>query len=168
MRFSAFCVAEVPDPDRLMVVGEFEALLVTVTVPESAPAVAGSKCTLNEVVCPCANGSGKDTPLTVKFADALTAEIVTVEFPVLVRVTACDALLFPVAVDGKLREVGEAESVRTDAIPDPDSTTPVEEVGVLLVNVKVAENALAEVGVKPTVNGHEVPGASVSGSDRPE
>jgi hypothetical protein len=63
--------AEAPEPESLTVVGEFEAVLVTVTVPESEPVVVGAKSTLNEVVWPGAREMGTLAPETVKFADGV-------------------------------------------------------------------------------------------------
>src|SRR5215469_8553485 len=97
-----------------MVVGEFEALLVAVTVPESEPVVV------------------------------------------------------PVEVVGKVSEVGEAESARMGDTLVPESGMFSEEGDALLESVRVAEKVVADVGVKPTVNGEEAPGAIVRGSARRE
>ena len=59
-------------PDSVTVVGELEALLVTVTVPESVPEAAGAKITLNVVDCPAARETGREMPEIVKLADAAT------------------------------------------------------------------------------------------------
>jgi hypothetical protein len=161
-------VADAPEPESLTVVGEFEALLVMVTVPESAPVVVGANSTLNPVVWPAAREMGSVKPVTVKFADGVICEMETAELPVLVRVTLCEALVVPMVVVGKLSEVGEAERVSTGAVPVPESGTLNEEVGALLASVRMAEKVLAEVGVKPTLNGEEAPGAMVRGRASPE
>ena len=46
------CACAVRVPVSAIVIGEFVALLVTVTVPEALPAAAGVKVTLNGDVCP--------------------------------------------------------------------------------------------------------------------
>jgi hypothetical protein len=151
-----------------MVVGEFEALLVAVTVPESKPVVVGAKNTLKEVLWPADTEMGSIMPLTVKFVVAVTCEIETAELPVLLSVTVCDALVVPVEVVGKVSEVGEAESARMGDTLVPESGMFSEEGDALLESVRVAEKVVADVGVKPTVNGEEAPGAIVRGSARRE
>ena len=152
----------------MTLVGEFEALLVAVTVPDSEPVVVGAKNTLNAVLCPADKEMGSVMPLREKFVEAVTCEIETAELPVLVSVTVCDALVVPVVVIGKVSEVGEAESVRMGDVLVPESRMFSEEVGALLESVRVAEKVVADVGVKPTVNGEEAPGAIVRGSARRE
>jgi hypothetical protein len=71
-------------------------------------------------------------------------------------------------VDGKLSELGDAERVRTGEVPVPESGRLNEEVGALLTSVIVAEEALAVLGVNPTVKGEDAPGARVNGSAKPE
>jgi hypothetical protein len=146
-----------PEPESLIVVGEFEALLVTVTVPESVPVVAGAKNTLKAVLCPADKEMGGKIPLTEKFVGAVTCEIETAELPVLVSVTVCDALVVPMVVLGKVSEAGETESVRIGAVPVPEIGMISEEVGALLERVRVAEKVVADVGVKATVNSEEAP-----------
>ena len=83
-----------PEPDRPIVVGEFVALLVTVTLPVTPPTDAGAKSTFNVVLCPGARICPVDTPLALKPGPAmLTFETVTLEFPELVSVI--EAPLFP-------------------------------------------------------------------------
>ena len=168
LRMTLGTVEIAPKPESLMVVGEFEALLVTVTVPESVPVVVGAKNTLKAAFCPADREMGSVMPLTEKFVEPVTCEIETAELPVLVSVTVCDALVVPVVVVGKVSEVGEAESVRMGDVLVPESRMFREEVGALLESVRVAEKVVADVGVKPTVNSEEAPGAMVRGSARPE
>ncbi len=132
-------VEEAPDPDKVIVVGELEALLVTVTVPERLPVVVGAKITLKVVDCPADKETGRVRPLTEKFVDAVTCEMETTELPELVRVTLCDALEVPVVVEGKLKEVGEAERVRIGETAEPDIGTIADGVGELLASVRLAE-----------------------------
>jgi len=159
---------EAPDPDTLILVGELEALLVMVMVPERAPAVFGVKTTLKEVDWPAARDSGAVMPEVEKGPpETLTWEMETAELPVLVKVTVCVALL-PVFTVAKLRELGEAERVRTGEVPVPERETLSGEVGSLLVSKRLAEKLLAEEGVKPTVKEEEAPGGIVRGSVSPE
>jgi len=68
----------------------------------------------------------------------------------------------------KLRELGEAERVRTGEVPVPERETVRGEVGTLLVSERLAEKLPAEEGVKPTVKEEEAPGGIVRGSVSPE
>ena len=71
-----------------MVVGEFVALLVKVTVPAELPAVVGVNVTLNVAVWLGGKINPEVTPLVVKTPPVtVTAEIVTFEFPLFVIVT---------------------------------------------------------------------------------
>ena len=54
-----------PVPDNVMNPGEFVALLVTVTLPESGPVPAGAKVTFRVAVCPGATICPEGTPLAV-------------------------------------------------------------------------------------------------------
>jgi len=168
VRLTGGTVEVAPEPESLMGVGEFEALLVTVTVPESEPVVVGAKNTLKAVLWPADKEMGSIMPLTVKFVVAVTCETETAELPVLLSVTICDALAVPVEVVGKVSEVGAAESTRVGDVLVPESGMFSEEVDALLESVRVAEKVVGDVGVKATLNGEEAPGAMVRGSARPE
>lgn len=63
LRFAVWLSGAVPDPDRETVVGEFAALLVTVTVPEKLPVVVGAKTTLKAVDCPAESVRGRAKPV---------------------------------------------------------------------------------------------------------
>lgn len=77
-----------PVPERAIVAGEPVALLVTVTVPLSAPPVVGKNTTLKLTFCPALNVTGALAPLRLKAAPvSVILEMVTLEFPVLVTVT---------------------------------------------------------------------------------
>lgn len=78
----------VPIPESEMLIGEFAALLVTVTLPDAVTADAGVKITPNVAVCPApiicpAVTPDELNPVPVTFTDA----IVTVELPLFVSVT---------------------------------------------------------------------------------
>ena len=69
-------------------------MLVTVTLPVTATAVAGVKLALSVAVCPGATVCPVETPLAANPApETLTLEIVTSEFPAFVNVTLRPPLL---------------------------------------------------------------------------
>lgn len=73
------------------IVGELDALLTTATVPLASPALRGSKVTLSAVAWPGATVVPEAAPVTAKPVPViLTPEMVTSEFPELVRVIAAD------------------------------------------------------------------------------
>ena len=147
--------------------GELVALLVTVTLPERLPVVAGSNVTVKEVDCPAARARGGVKPETVKPAPAsVSCEMVTPAFPVLAKVTVCVALV-PVVRLPKLSEVGEGVIWRVGETPEPARATTSGELGALLTSVRLPVKLLAEAGVKPTEKANEVPGATESGTARP-
>jgi hypothetical protein len=151
-----------------MVVGELEALLKLVMVPERLPVVVGAKITLKDVDWPAARDKGTVMPVAEKELPAtLTWEMETAELPVFVNVTFCVAML-PVLTVPKLRVVGEAEMVRLGKTPVPERDTVSGDVGALLISERLARKLLAEEGLKPTVNVEEPPGSIVRGSDSPE
>lgn len=92
--------------------------------------------------------------------------MVTEEFPVLVNVTACEALVCKVRLP-KLKEVALAAKTRAWAMPVPERATLKEGVSALLANVKAPVVAAAEVGSKLSVKEEEAPGATVSGKEIP-
>jgi hypothetical protein len=82
-----------PDPDREIVNGEEAASLATVALPNMLPAAAGANVTFKVAVCPGVNISPDEIPPAVNPApETLRLEIVTVEFPALVKVTPCTLL----------------------------------------------------------------------------
>ena len=94
-----------PVPDREIVVGELVALLVTVALPGRLPADAGAKVTFSVAVCPGVRICPEETPLAVYPApEMLTLEMVTLEFPALVKVTP-RMLVLPMLTFEKLRLV---------------------------------------------------------------
>src|SRR5690348_15011058 len=77
-----------PLPLREITLGVFEALLATVTLPVTFPAVAGAKFTVRVADCPAFNIVPAVTPLAVKSALlAVTLETVMLELPEFVNVT---------------------------------------------------------------------------------
>lgn len=148
--------------------GEFEALLVTVTLPVRLPVLVGSKTALKDADCPAASVMGRVTPDVEKPVPlAAIFEILTLALPVFVNVTVCVVLVFVVTLP-KLTDVGEAESVTTEATLVPAKATTTGEVGELFVSERLALKLLAEAGVKLTVKLEEAAGANVSGTVSPE
>ena len=81
-----------PIPESVMVLGEPDAVLVTVTEPLSLPAAPGLKITLNVILCPGLRVTGVFAAVKVNAAPfSLMLETVTFEFPELVTVTLCVA-----------------------------------------------------------------------------
>src|SRR6266702_3900161 len=82
-----------PVPDKLIVKGEFAALLVMVMLPETVPLPPGVNFAVKVVLC-----AGlriiPDPPLTLNPGPEMpTFEIVTIEFPELVKITLMLPLL---------------------------------------------------------------------------
>ncbi len=82
-----------PVPDKLIVKGEFAALLVMVMLPETVPVPPGVNVAVKVVLC-----AGlriiPDPPLTLNPGPEMpTFEIVTIEFPELVKITLMLPLL---------------------------------------------------------------------------
>lgn len=74
-------------PHKLIFVGEFAALLVTVTVPDTLPVSDGAKATGRVAVCPGLR-TLPDMPVALKPGpETLMLEMVTLELPELVKVT---------------------------------------------------------------------------------
>jgi hypothetical protein len=115
------CVAATPVPDTLIVAGEFVALLTIETEPLAAPAAVGAKITVTVTDWFGVKVSPDVTPLAVKLALlTFTAEIVTLELPVLVSDTLCE-LLLPSLMLPKLKLVPLKLNVRVAATPVPVS-----------------------------------------------
>jgi hypothetical protein len=93
-----------------MVVGEFVALLVAVTLPVALPVAAGAKVTFKVAVCPGVRVVPVGTPLTLKPApETVMFEIARLELPEFVSVTG-RVLLALVFTFPKLKLVGPALS----------------------------------------------------------
>ena len=118
---TVWLTAAVPEPESEIVVGEFVALLFTTTLPETLPVVVGAKATANDVAWPGERVRGSARLDTVKpLPVTLSEESETPEFPVLVSVTVCVALV-PVARLPKLRDVGDALSCSVAATVVPET-----------------------------------------------
>ena len=94
-----------PVPESVMDAGELVALLVTITLPGTSPVPEGAKVTFSVAVCPGVTICPDETPLAVYPApEMLTFEIVTFEFPPLVKITG-RMLLLPILTFEKFRLV---------------------------------------------------------------
>ncbi len=113
-----------PVPDIEITIGEFVALLVTVMLPAAFPAAEGSNVALKVAVCPADRINPWIAPLALNPAPATTTfEIVTLDFPELVRITfwvlVLETLTLPKATLVELlfrREVAAALTVRMAAL----------------------------------------------------
>lgn len=142
-------------------------MLTTDALPVSVPATVGVNITLKLAVCPADNVMRGAEPLRVKPVPVtLTEEMLTGELPVFVSVTLCVALALRVRLP-KLKEVVLGVSCRTGASPVPLSGIVVGEFGASLINVRLLEELVPDVGVKLTVKLVDFPGANVSGKARP-
>jgi len=75
-------------PDKLILVGEFAALLVMVTVPDTLPVLEGAKATGRLAVCPGLRTLPDMLVALKPGPETLMLEIVTLELPELVKVTS--------------------------------------------------------------------------------
>jgi hypothetical protein len=110
-----------PVPERGMFNVGFDAVEVSVTVPETAPAAVGANETLNVAVCPAVSVTGAVMPVRLNPEPLLIAtwEMVTLDPPVFVTVSERVCLLPTVTVP-KLRLVGLEVSAPA-AAPVPES-----------------------------------------------
>jgi len=105
-----------PVPESVIVAGELVALLVTVTLPGSEPALAGVKVTFRVAVDPAAIIWPEETPLAVYPApEMVTLETVTLEFPPLVKVTE-RLLLLPMLMLEKFKAFVLGVNSMVDAV----------------------------------------------------
>jgi hypothetical protein len=82
-----------PVPDKVMLTGEFWALLIIVRLPAKFPMVKGVNVACTAAVCLGLTVSPEALPLAVNPGpETETPEIVTLELPVFVNVTVCSAL----------------------------------------------------------------------------
>jgi hypothetical protein len=129
----------------------FVALLTTVTVELKVPVLFGAKTICMVVLCPAAKVAPL-TPLVTLYAVEpviLTPEMVTLEFPLLVKFTA-SVVLSPTVSLPKFRLDVEGTSVCVDPEPEPLSGTVTSAVPLLFFRVKVPEVFPDAVGLNPT------------------
>ena len=158
----------VPVPESVTLFGEFPAVLVTVSVPVSAPAAVGEKFTLNDTLCPGFNVSGRLTPVNVNGpVQSIELTSIVLDVLLLVSVTLCEPLVVPMLSLPNARDVGLTESCGADATPLPLSAIAVGDVGALLATDKLPVTLPEVEGAKLTVIVPEPPAATVIGSDSP-
>ena len=157
-----------PVPVTASELGEFVALLTRDTAPLTLPVAFGANSTLNSAVCPAANVLPA-TPLSTlnPLPLTLTAEIVTLEFPVFFTAT-CSGLDPPMISLPKFKPVVPSEMVRVALAPVPLSANVYVGFVVALLLIVTLPVTLPEVvGLNPTVKLDVCAAASVSGSEIP-
>jgi hypothetical protein len=96
--------------------GEFTALLIRETLPDVFPAVCGANWSGTGIFWPAASETEDMPPTTLNPAPVMVAwEMITVDVPVLVRVSIC-RLLEPVRTLPKVKLVALAASEPVDAV----------------------------------------------------
>ena len=151
----------VPVPLKLIVVGEFGALLTIEMLPLALPADVGANLALNVVLNPAPNVNGAVIPVVLKPAPAaVTAEIVTVAPPPFVSVMVCE-LFVPVATLPNATLVGVAASC--GCVPVPLKLIVVGEFGALLTIEMLPLALPADVGANLALNVVLSPAPNVSG-----
>ena len=155
-----------PLPDKL-IAAEFVALLSKVTFPLTAPPAVGANWTVTGMDWPAAKVSPALTPLTVKTAPVtFTADMVTLEFPVLVK-EELKSLLLPTFTLPKLRLGVLNVSSCVPASPDPLNAMANGELGALLVSEIEPVTGPAAPGAKTALNVVFEPAGIVIGVLRP-
>ena len=156
-----------PEPDRVIVTGEFLALLLAVMLAVIDPAVSGENVTFIVAFCPGARISPVDTPLVVNWLEeVLTLETITLEFPAFVRVTL-KLPLPPMLTLPKFRLVGLALSREVAATPVALTLTEAAELDALLITETPPETLPVVFGENTTSKVDWLPECIVIGSDIP-
>ena len=150
----------VPVPDRATVSDGLLALLATVRLPEAAPAAVGLNVTLAVQDAPAAIELPQ-VLVSANGAVAVTEETAAAAVPVFLIVTACAAVVDPVASLPKDSEVGVAVRV---ALPPPPEVVPVPvRLTVLVVppalTVRVPAALPAVAGLNVTLTVQDAPAA---------
>jgi hypothetical protein len=110
---------ETPVPDTGMIVGELIALLVIVTLPLTVSAFFGENETLSVADCPGAIVAPlTPPPVWMSTAETPILETVTLEFPLLFKVTARDSV-FPTVSFANTRVAGVTVKAGVAATPLP-------------------------------------------------
>jgi hypothetical protein len=158
--------AAVPVPERLMPRGVFEAFDTTERLPLAAPTLAGANLVVKVTLWPAVRVSGSVSPLVENTAPVkLACEIVTVDPPVLVRVSD-KLVLLPTWTLPNARLAGFAVNF--------PGATPVPESGIARLGFEPFEvtfilplAAPLAIGEKATVNEVLWPALSVKGNVKP-
>jgi hypothetical protein len=151
----------VPVPLKVIVVGEFGALLTIEMLPLALPADVGANLALSVLLSPAPKVSGVEIPVVLKpVPETVTAEIVTVPVPPFVSVMVCE-LLVPVATLPNAVLVGVAASCA--CVPAPLNVIVVGEFGALLTIEMLPLALPAATGVNLALNVVLSPPPSVTG-----
>ena len=151
-----------------MVAGELVALLMIVTLPVAAPVDVGAKLTVNLADCPDVKVVFDATPLALyPGPEAVTCEIVMLEFPVFVTVMFCE-LVLPGGTFPKLRLVGFKVKISAVDTPVPLSGMERGEAGALLARLIPPLVFPVVFGAKETLNVVLPLGVMVVGMVSPE
>jgi hypothetical protein len=154
----------VPSPERVIFAGEFVALLATVTLPDTLPAVRGENVASKVADCPGARVKPAEMPLAEYCVpETITLETITSELPAFVSMTV-KALLFPRATFPKLRLVVLVVRRAVAAIPVPLKDTVLGELETSLMTETLPDKAPAVFGAKMTLNVDCFPASIVKGS----
>ena len=138
---------------------ELEILTLPVTVSE----LSGLKVMVMVAELPAASVSGVVIPLIfTSLADALICEMVRLEFPLLVSMTFCVAVL-PALMLPKLTLAGLGVIVAEAATPAPVKVAEAGEFGALLEMLTEPFNVPAVDGANTTLNEVLLPGARLAG-----
>ncbi len=160
--------AATPVPDTEMVEGEEVALLAIVTVPLAVVVPVGANVKVSVTFCPGVNVSCAVTPLSLKpVPTTLTLEIVRLELPELLSVTACVPVVPSVTLP-KLTVFELTPRTNVAATPVPVRGIAVGEFATLLTIETLPVTAVVPVGAKFTLNVEEAPAARFSGSVKPD
>jgi len=154
-------VAATPVPLRVIVSGEFGALLTSCIDPVTLPAELGPKTALNVVLLPVAMVTGAAIPDVLNPVPvAVTDDIVTLALPPFVSVKLCE-LLVPVVTLPNAALVGVAANC--GCVPVPFKGIASGEFGALLTIDMLPLAAPLVVGANCALNDVVCPAPSVSG-----
>jgi hypothetical protein len=133
LRVTEWATLATPAPPTVIVVGEFAALLVSLTLPLSVSVFVGAKVTSKVAVWPGAIVAPFTPPLVlISVAETPIPETVMLELPVFSIFTG-NVSVFPMATLPKLRVAGTVEIVRA-------ALTPFAVIGTVTLPPGVAEN----------------------------
>lgn|SRR5450432_2611909 len=110
-------LVKTPFPERVRVWGEFGALSVKLMLPTAAPAAVGENCAEKESDWPACSVVGRASPAIPKALPVTLAILMTtLEFPVFVNFTVCEALWLTVMLP-KFNVAGETDRPAWAPVP---------------------------------------------------
>src|ERR1700682_1380276 len=156
-----------PVPDIGIDDGAPVASLAIIKLPLAGPAAVGLNNTVTAMLWVGDSVTGAPAPVIPNAAPlTLTCEIATLELPVFVSVTICDAEL-PVFTEPKMTADGLADKVDVALTPVPLRAIGVGEPGALLSKVRLPAALVAACGANCTLNVPVCCGAKLRGTLRP-